>query len=110
MHKRIHYPVKLACENISLALSNQYAASRYGIPVLESERDSYGPADYLSLGPVPQHFKRTAASVVHEWATMPGRTEPQIEAARMFLRQWPKGPQIADPGPQAPAGGNEKEK
>lgn len=95
MPESIHFPVRLNRGGMRLVLSNQHSASRYGVPVLESERRCYGPSDYLNLGPLPQHGARTAASVIYEWASTPGRTEPQLAAARMFLRQWPDGPQIS---------------
>lgn len=47
----------------------------------------YGPADALPSGD-------TAAMLVVSWATRPHRTHEEREAARVFLSQWPDGPQL----------------
>ncbi len=47
----------------------------------------YGPADTLPSGD-------TAAMLVVSWATRPHRTHEEREAARLFLSQWPDGPQL----------------
>jgi hypothetical protein len=69
-------------------LTTDSPQSHYGLPILriESEGD-FGPADMVD------HIV-TAADIVAGWASNPGRTAEEIGAARMFLRQWPDGPQI----------------
>jgi hypothetical protein len=68
--------------------------SHYGIPVLRIEAEDvdgdFGPADLI--GEVPNLV--SAASIVSGWAKTGKRTKEEIEAARLFLCQWPDGPQI----------------
>lgn len=74
--------------------------SHYGIPVLRIEADDvdgdFGPADIIDGG-------MTAASVILGWANIPGRTDEELRAARLYLGQWPEGPQLWG-GPRPGAG------
>ena len=63
--------------------------SHYGIPVLRIDDDN--PYD---LGPADSCGSKLAAEVVAGWAEKKNRTEKEKNAARLFLRQWPEGPQI----------------
>lgn len=73
------------------ALTTYSPLSHYGIPILRIEGDDingdFGPADIV-------HSTLTAADVVAGWAIKPERTDGEIETARLFLSQWPDGPQI----------------
>ena len=68
--------------------------SHYGCPVLRIEAEDvdgdFGPADLI--GEVPNLV--SAASIVSGWAKTGKRTKEEIEAARLFLSQWPEGPQL----------------
>lgn len=68
-------------------------ASSYGIPVLvldgEDIRGDFGPADVL-----PTDQPLTGADLVARWGSEPERTTSELKAARLFLGQWPDGPQI----------------
>ena len=68
--------------------------SHYGCPVLRIEAEDvdgdFGPADLI--GEVPNLV--SAASIVAGWAGSGNRTKEEIEAAGLFLSQWPGGPQI----------------
>jgi hypothetical protein len=77
-------------------LTTESPASHYGIPVLQITAEDvdgdFGPGELigdLEAGPLMY-----AADIVASWAKQPGRTEAELKAARMFLRQWPEGPQI----------------
>lgn len=74
--------------------------SHYGIPVLRIEADDvegdFGPADIID-------GDMTAAGVILGWANRPGRTEDELRAARLYLGQWPEGPQLWG-GPRPGAG------
>lgn len=75
-------------------LTNENAASRYGIPNLEIMADDvdgvFGPADLIG----ELHRPISGAAVVAGWGSSPNRTPEEIAAARLFLGQWPEGPQI----------------
>jgi len=75
-------------------LTNRAATSHYGVPVLQitaADVDGdFGPADLLGF---PPKLMR-AADIVLAWATQPDRTDAERQAARLFLQQWPDGPQI----------------
>lgn len=75
-------------------LTNQTPSARYGIPCLSiNARDlcgAFGPADLL--GTPPQCF--FAADVGRRWGSEPDRTPAERQAAGLFLRQWPDGPQL----------------
>jgi len=68
--------------------------SHYGIPVLRIEAEDvdgdFGPADQIGNPPNVM----TAAGIVAGWARTGKHTKEEIEAARLFLSQWPDGPQI----------------
>ncbi len=72
-------------------------ASRNGMPVLQfSAHDidsAFGPTDMIPDPEKPSGIV-AAAKIVVNWAVKPGRTEEEIKAARLFLLQWPEGPQI----------------
>ncbi len=72
------------------------SASSYGIPVLRVASKvfsgDFGPGDRF----LNDEGRRTAGSLVAEWANAEGRTAGELEAARRFLRQWPDGPQVRE--------------
>jgi hypothetical protein len=71
--------------------------SHYGIPVLRIEADDiesdhdYGPADIIAT---VNGKEITGASVIAGWALQPGRTPEETHIARLYLSQWPDGPQL----------------
>jgi hypothetical protein len=71
--------------------------SHYGIPVLRIESDEvnedFGPADLIDTLSVGGDIF-PAANIVFAWTQLPGRTAGELKAARLFLSQWPEGPQI----------------
>jgi len=75
-------------------LTTDSPMSHYGVPVLRIEAEDvdgdFGPADLI--GEVPNLV--SAASIVAGWARSGERTREEIEAARLFLSQWPDGPQL----------------
>jgi hypothetical protein len=77
-------------------LTTMSPQSHYGIPVLRIEGDEapydYGPADNISL--LDGLLVISGAELVDAWARGEDRTEEEREAARMFLSQWPDGPQL----------------
>ena len=82
----------------SLILTDEWAECRYGIPVLVNRQDdtvAYGPADifqaYPSCGLQP-----AAHSVVRAFKSKQPCpfSEEEIESVRLFLGQWPDGPQL----------------
>ena len=79
-------------------LTDEHAASSYGLPVLVIEAQDvsgvFGPADAIGGTSI------TAARIVLGWARRPGRTPEERDAAALFLQQWPEGPQLS----RCPAG------
>ena len=81
-------------------LTTQSPQSHYGCPVLRIEDDDdridgdFGPADLIDFRSLGSGLV-SAAEIVYGWAHRPGRTLEEIAAARLFLCQWPEGPQIA---------------
>lgn len=73
-----------------ITLTTEHPASSYGIPVLVADAEDlkgvFGPSD-------PLDGNLTAAAVVAAWARETERTEAESESARLFLSQWPEGPQ-----------------
>ena len=71
--------------------------SHYGVPVLRIEAEDvdgdFGPADLIGDLDQPERII-TAASIVAGWAKTGERTREETEAARLFLCQWPEGPQL----------------
>lgn len=88
MTQRDHYQI-----DERYTLTTDSPASRYGSPALRDALGDglpdYGPADTLPGGD-------TAATLVFSWATRPHRTPDEREAARLFLMQWPDGPQLPE--------------
>ena len=78
-------------------LTTNSPMSRRGIPVLRVKTEDvdgdFGPADLIGEHKKPEMI-RTAAGIVAEWFRTIEHTEEEIEAARLFLSQWPEGPQI----------------
>lgn len=80
-------------------LTTASSQSHYGIPVLriEGAQDipdrgiDYGPADIVAE--TGNHIL-TGASIVAGWAMDKKRTPREVEIARLYLSQWPDGPQI----------------
>jgi hypothetical protein len=75
-------------------LTNETCSARYGMPVLsisaEDVAGDFGPGDLLHDG----HNIVSCGAIVHGWASRPERTDEERDAARLFLRQWPEGPQL----------------
>lgn len=76
-------------------LTNQTSRSQNGLPLLAVDAMGvtgvFGPGD--SLGVPPAGMMR-AAEIVADWARQTGRSAPEREAAKLFLGQWPEGPQV----------------
>ncbi len=68
-------------------LTDEHAASSYGVPVLVVAGEALGPKD-----PLP--FVETAADRVLSWASHPSIDAERRELARRFLASWPEGPQM----------------
>ena len=82
----------------TIRLTNQTAASSYGIPVLVIEdagplNGEFGAADIVGGWDGPD-TAAVGAVIVMKWAAKPERTEDERGAARMYLQQWPEGPQL----------------
>ena len=78
-------------------LTTNSPMSRRGIPVLRVKAEDvdgdFGPADLIGERRRPEMI-RTAAGIVAEWVRTINPTGKELEAARLFLSQWPEGPQI----------------
>jgi len=78
-------------------LTTNSPVSHYGIPVLQITAEDvdgdFGPADLIGDLDHPERII-TAANIVVGWAKTGKRTKEEIEAAGLFLSQWPDGPQI----------------
>ena len=76
----------------TIILTADSPASTQGIPILkvdtEDAEGEFGPSDIIGEDLL------TAAEVVVGWAKEKKRTKEEIEAAKLFLSQWPEGPQI----------------
>ena len=76
----------------TIILTTNSPASTQGIPILkvdtEDTEGEFGPSDIIGEDLL------TAAEVVVGWAKEKKRIKEKIEAARLFLSQWPGGPQI----------------
>jgi hypothetical protein len=76
-------------------LTNQVPGSRNGLPLLLVDAmgvtGTFEPSNRLG---VPPAGMMSAAEIVAHWAQQPERTAPERQAARLFLRQWPDGPQV----------------
>ncbi len=83
-----------------ICLTTDSPASRYGIPVLRITGNftmtaDFGPADLVGT-PEENFTPDPAAEIVYAWAVKPGRKREELKAARLFLRQWPEGPQLPE--------------
>jgi hypothetical protein len=82
-------------EGRSTRLSNQSSRSRNGLPLLCVDamgvRCIAGPRDELGI---PPGGMMRAAELVLYWARQPNRSLIEQDVARLFLRQWPEGPQL----------------
>lgn len=82
----------------SLVLTDERSECRYGIPVLVNRQDdttAYGPADVFQAYP-SWGFQPAAHSVLRAFKSKqpcPFSAE-EIESVRLFLGQWPDGPQL----------------
>lgn len=80
----------------SVKLTTESSASSDGIPVLRVESEEshgdYGPSDLI--GDLEGNDFVKAAEIVAAWGKKRGRTQEEKEAARLFLHQWPQGPQV----------------
>jgi hypothetical protein len=78
-------------------LTDETAACRYGVAVLlihaEDCQGEFGPADLIGDLDPPETLMHAAEPVL-AWALKPERTAEEREAARLFLGQWPGGPQL----------------
>lgn len=82
-------------------LTTDSSQSHYGCPVLRIRAEDidgdFGPADLIDTSGDPDNIHPesivTAGQIVAGWASRPERTDEERAAARMFLRQWPDGPQ-----------------
>jgi hypothetical protein len=74
-------------------LTTESALSHYGIPVLRITSDEigrdFGPSDMIGNLDEPEK-PVTAAGLVAGWARSGERTVEELDAARLFLKQWPK--------------------
>ena len=77
-------------------LTTDSPASSYGVPVLEVRAGAFDGI-YWPSAPLWEKGagSMTAAGLVKKWADSPDRSDAEIEAARRFLRHWPRGPQVA---------------
>ena len=71
----------------NIRLTTKHKASSHGLPVLLIDGTVYGPSDVTE-------GRTRASDLVSHWATLAGRTEAEIHAARLFLGQWVDGPQL----------------
>jgi len=76
----------------TIILTTNSPASTQGIPILkvdtEDTEGEFGPSDIIGEDLL------TAAELIVEWAKKGKRNKEEIEAAKLFLSQWPEGPQI----------------
>jgi hypothetical protein len=95
--KEIDYLILQDKKGGTARLTNQSPSSRYNVPVLEITAEDidgdFGPASLIGDLEAPWTLF-PAANVVYAWAQKPERTQEEVEAARLFLRQWPEGPQV----------------
>ena len=76
------------------SLTTERGESSHNIPVLVVLGVAYGPADLVAGLPNRDIFgETTAADLVATWATG-SRTPEERQAADLFCRQWPDGPQV----------------
>lgn len=103
-------------DGTALVLTTDSPASHYGIPILRHTGCSCadcGPADAVCLHAEPQALRdlfgpHTAAETVHRWALLAKPGAQAHGAARLFLSQWPAGPQLrpwTPPEPEDTQGG-----
>jgi hypothetical protein len=85
--------ILIKMKNGSAVLTTDSPVSSRGIPILrvnaETVQGDFGPADIIG-----DDCTTTAAEIVRGWAKEGKRTKEEIEAAKLFLSQWPEGPQI----------------
>ena len=62
-------------------------------PVLRVDAEGV-KGDFRPEDMIEEDCTTTAAEVVAGWAITGKHTKKEIEAARLFLAQWPEGPQI----------------
>ncbi len=83
---------------IKLELAPSMTSANPGMLVLRAMDAISGRHEYTPSTILPRalritgksRFKSCAAALVYAWAQSPGRTSEEIEAAREYLRQWPK--------------------
>ena len=84
--------------NTEITLTTSSPGAHYGHPVLRFETIRYpdcGPADgLLWMGDhyLGDHY--TCADLVYEWGSKEERTSREYATAKLFLSQWPSGPQL----------------
>lgn len=83
-------------EGGSAVLTTHSPMSHYGCPVLQITAEDvdgdFGPADLIHDDAHERIYP--AANVVAGWAMKPERSVLEVKAARMYLAQWPEGPQV----------------
>jgi hypothetical protein len=100
----MEYTIHRYGDGETLTLTTDSVAAHYDIPALRYSGcpcPDMGPADRLCLHVEPQGAVdlfggHTAAEMVDKWASLerPRLGPDGWEAARLFLAQWPDGPQL----------------
>ncbi len=78
-------------------LTNEHVGARYGIPVLHlfSDDRGYGPSQKTFPEKLSSVFgDLRAAHRVYSWARNNELTPETEEFVKLYLGQWPEGPQI----------------
>ena len=78
-------------------LTNEHVQSRYGIPILHLFADGrgYGPSQKTFSEKFTSVFgDLRAAHTVYTWATNNNLTAEAREFVKLYLGQWPEGPQL----------------
>jgi len=79
--------------NTEITLTTSSPGAHYGHPVLRFETIRYpdcGPADRNPW--IGTYY--TCADLVYEWGSKEERTSREYATAKLFLSQWPSGPQL----------------
>jgi len=84
--------VKVDEKGGTVILTTDSPASTQGAPILKVDTEDlegeFGPSDILGEDLL------TAAEFIVEWARTGERSKAETQAAKLFLSQWPEGPQI----------------
>jgi hypothetical protein len=95
----VEFSVQSFGDDTRLVFTTTSPASHYGIPVLRHEGCGVcldmGPADHLPPC-VPEPWGgQVVAHAVCQWQPLAALEPMEQEAVRLFLAQWPQGPQMA---------------